>query len=89
MNRRRPPPAPPCVMVIFGAGGDLTKRKLLPSLYNLSTSGLLPERFAVIAVDRREMTSEDFRDRMSEEIRNNVGGEFAQDDWDNLGKGSR
>ncbi len=79
-----PPPAPPCVMVIFGAGGDLTKRKLLPSLYNLSASGLLPERFAVVAADRLEMSSEVFRERMSEEIRNNVGGEFAQGIWNEL-----
>lgn len=78
------PSAPPCVMVIFGAGGDLSKRKLIPSLYNLSASGLLPPRFGVVAVDRLEMTSEAFRDRMSEEIRDHVGRGFAEDIWDTL-----
>ena len=71
-------------MAIFGAGGDLTKRKLLPSLYNLSASGLLPASFGVLAVDRLESSSEAFRDRMSEEIRDNVGGELAHDIWDDL-----
>src|SRR6185436_5397944 len=43
-------PAPPCVMVIFGGAGDLTKRKLVPALYNLATSGLLGEAFAIVAI---------------------------------------
>ncbi|HEY3845709.1 MAG TPA: glucose-6-phosphate dehydrogenase, partial [Acetobacteraceae bacterium] len=41
----------PCAMVIFGAGGDLTKRLLVPALYNLSRTGLLPEHFAIVGVD--------------------------------------
>ena len=43
----------PCVVVIFGASGDLTKRKLLPALYHLEQAGLLPENFAVVGVARR------------------------------------
>jgi len=45
----------PCVVVIFGASGDLTKRKLLPALYHLEQSGLLPEDFAVVGVARRPL----------------------------------
>ncbi len=45
-------PAPACTLVIFGAGGDLTKRLLMPALYNLSTSKLLDDKFRVIGVDR-------------------------------------
>ena len=45
----------PCVVVIFGASGDLTKRKLLPALYHLQQSGLLPEKFAVVGVARRPL----------------------------------
>ena len=56
--------AGPCVIVIFGASGDLTKRKLLPSLYNLAASGLLAEAFAIIGVGRREWSDEDFRQQM-------------------------
>ena len=44
--------ADPCVLVIFGASGDLTRRKLLPALYNLSESKLLPDRLAVLGVPR-------------------------------------
>ena len=52
--RRQPKPADPCAMVIFGASGDLTKRLLVPALYNLSRTKLLPEQFAVIGVARTE-----------------------------------
>ena len=54
----------PCLLVIFGASGDLTKRKLIPSLYHLWTQGHLPESFAVLGVARTEQTSEDFRARL-------------------------
>src|SRR5271169_2513515 len=45
----------PCVVVIFGASGDLTKRKLLPALYHLEQSGLLPKDFSVVGVARRPL----------------------------------
>jgi len=48
----------PCVVVIFGASGDLTKRKLLPALYHLEQDGLLPENFAVVGVARRPLKDE-------------------------------
>ena len=54
----------PCVIVIFGASGDLTRRKLLPSLCNLAGSGLLAENFAIIGVGRKEWSDQDFREQM-------------------------
>ncbi len=51
---RRPDP---CIVVIFGASGDLTKRKLLPALYHLEQAGFLPEDFAVLGVARRSLES--------------------------------
>jgi glucose-6-phosphate 1-dehydrogenase len=45
----------PCIVVIFGASGDLTKRKLLPALYHLQQGGLLAEDFAVLGVARRPL----------------------------------
>ena len=57
-----------CVMVIFGASGDLTKRKLVPALWSLYQSRVLPEPFAVIGVARSEMTDEIFRGRMREAV---------------------
>ena len=62
-------PAGPCAMVIFGAAGDLTKRKLIPALYNLAKGGLLPQEFAIVGVARAPMTTEDFRQRMTRDIR--------------------
>ncbi|HMJ08494.1 MAG TPA: glucose-6-phosphate dehydrogenase, partial [Pyrinomonadaceae bacterium] len=53
--------AEPCVMVIFGATGDLTKRKLFPALYNLAKEKFLPESFAIVGVGRQEMESDEFR----------------------------
>ena len=44
-------PAPPCTLVIFGAGGDLTKRLLMPALYNLAGGGLLPDKLTIVGVD--------------------------------------
>ena len=57
-----------CVMIIFGASGDLTKRKLVPALWSLYQSRVLPEPFAVIGVARSEMTDEIFRTRMREAV---------------------
>lgn len=57
-------PAPPCALVVFGATGDLTKRKLMPALYNLAVGGSLPEPFAAIGISRRPLTNEEYRDQM-------------------------
>ena len=62
-------PAPPCTVVIFGAAGDLTKRKLVPALYNLKTHGLLPKEFAIVGVARREKTHEEFREEQTQSLR--------------------
>ena len=59
----------PCTMVIFGAGGDLTKRKLFPALYNLKANGLLPNDFAIIGFSGNKFTSQEFRDAQSKDIR--------------------
>src|SRR5207344_3401934 len=54
--------------VIFGAAGDLTKRKLIPALYNLKSNGLLPREFAVVGVTRKPKSHEQFREEMSQDI---------------------
>ncbi|MCW2957774.1 MAG: Glucose-6-phosphate 1-dehydrogenase 2 [Solirubrobacterales bacterium] len=62
-------PVHPTTLVIFGATGDLAKRKLLPALYNLAHEGSLPERFHLIGVSRREKGHEDFAGEADEAIR--------------------
>jgi glucose-6-phosphate 1-dehydrogenase len=61
-------PAPPCVFVIFGGSGDLTRRKLLPSLYNLARNGFLDEHFAILALGSKPLTDGAFRDRLADAI---------------------
>lgn len=59
---------PPTLFVIFGAQGDLTKRKLIPALYNLAASRHLPQEFCILGVDGISMTTEDFRLKISRDI---------------------
>ncbi|MEM7758863.1 MAG: glucose-6-phosphate dehydrogenase [Cyanobacteria bacterium P01_A01_bin.40] len=60
--------ADPCIIVIFGASGDLTKRKLIPALYNLASSNLLPDEFAVVGVARHSNSTAEFRQSMSQDF---------------------
>jgi glucose-6-phosphate 1-dehydrogenase len=62
-------PLPPTTFVVFGATGDLTQRKLLPALYNLACDGALPQRFALVASSRSQLTDEQFRALAAEAIR--------------------
>jgi len=58
-----------CVTAIFGASGDLTKRKLIPALYNLALENRLPERFAVVGYARSAMNDDGFRKKMRDAVR--------------------
>jgi glucose-6-phosphate 1-dehydrogenase len=75
-----PAVAPPCVMVIFGASGDLTRRKLLPALYNLKRDGLLGDRFAVLGTARTEMSDTAFRDLADPDLKACDDGQAKQQD---------
>jgi glucose-6-phosphate 1-dehydrogenase len=59
----------PCTIVVFGASGDLTKRKLVPALFNLQQEGLFPEKLNIIGVARRAMSSEQFREKAKAEYK--------------------
>ena len=56
----------PHIVVIFGASGDLTKRKLIPAIYELYSSNLLPDSFAVLGSSRTALSDNEFRERMQE-----------------------
>ena len=62
-------PGDPCTIVIFGAAGDLTKRKLLPAFYNLLASKFMPEKFAIVGVSIEKFTDQVFRNQLSGEIK--------------------
>lgn len=68
----------PCTLVIFGASGDLAKRKLIPALYNLYKRDLLPEKFSVVGFARSEMTDDEFRAKACEAIGESCEGAPAE-----------
>jgi len=87
LQRRRTPE--PCALTIFGASGDLTRRKIFPALYALAVRRLLPDRFGVLGVARTEMPDEEFRSRMEEAIKEHGRDEFRADIWEPLAKATR
>ncbi len=84
--RRRPEP---CTIVIFGASGDLTVRKLMPALYSLAFRHLLPERFTIVGAARTPGTDDSFREAMKDAVKQHSRDEFRQDIWDELCAGIR
>ena len=76
----------PCTMVIFGATGDLTRRKLIPALYNLKHQRLLPANFATVGFARREWDDDAFRMKMKEAVDSFAHG-IQQTVWDSFAEG--
>jgi glucose-6-phosphate 1-dehydrogenase len=77
-------PADPCALVIFGATGDLTKRLVVPALYNLSRSKALPEQFALIGVARSDGTADSWRERLHDMLKSFVGRAGAEFNTDHI-----
>jgi glucose-6-phosphate 1-dehydrogenase len=73
--------ADPCVMVIFGASGDLTKRKLVPALCNLVASGLLTEQFVIVGFSGMDYTTESFRAQMGTDIKEFASCDVTPEMW--------
>ena len=95
-------PGDPCVMVIFGASGDLTKRKLIPALYNLAKDNLLSREFALVGFSRPDWTHEQFREKCRDDmpsllelvnairgqtLSDQIGAEHEQDEHEGRGPG--
>jgi glucose-6-phosphate 1-dehydrogenase len=70
-----------CVMVIFGATGDLTKRKLIPALYNLAKAKLLSRKFALIGAAFDKLTEAEFRQQLAKDIRTYALSEIDEEVW--------
>jgi glucose-6-phosphate 1-dehydrogenase len=79
----------PCALVIFGASGDLTRRKLFPALYSLAYRRLLPDGFGVVGVSRTSMSDDEFRSKMEEGVKQFGRDEFRDDIWQPFAKGMR
>ena len=79
---------PSCAVVIFGANGDLTKRKLLPSLYRLAFERRLPQGFAVIGISRTALSDDEFRSKMEASVKEFLeNSPFDQALWDDFARG--
>ena len=74
----------PCALVIFGASGDLTHKKLMPALYSLMLRRLLPARFAIVGVARTDGDDDAFRSDMKDAVQKHARDEFRDDVWDEL-----
>jgi glucose-6-phosphate 1-dehydrogenase len=83
-SMRQPIPADPCAMVIFGASGDLTKRLLVPALYNLARTNLLPKKFALIGVARSEETVESWAAGLHDMLKSSLGEDVDNEVWQRL-----
>ncbi|MFN0155898.1 MAG: glucose-6-phosphate dehydrogenase [Gaiella sp.] len=84
--RRRPDP---CVVTIFGASGDLTKRKLLPALYALAYRRLLPERFAIVGIARSEQSTKQFVSAMRRHVKAYARDPYQTDVFEALARNVR
>ncbi len=78
--RRQAKPADPCTIVIFGASGDLTKRLVVPALYNLARTNILPENFSLIGVARTKEDTQEWRDHLHTMLESFVGNAAAEFD---------
>jgi glucose-6-phosphate 1-dehydrogenase len=75
-----------CTVVIFGATGDLTHRKLIPALYNIAADGELPPQLTVVGMARREKTDDAFRAELGEAVRKHSRQTVRDEVWDGFAK---
>ncbi len=77
----------PCAMVIFGVSGDLTARKLMPSLYDLAVGQPLPEGFSIVGVSHRDWSEEEFRAKMREAVAESARNPLTDESWESFARG--
>jgi glucose-6-phosphate 1-dehydrogenase len=88
-DKRLPRIAGPAGLVIFGVTGDLSRKKLMPAIYDLANRSLLPPGFALVGFARREWADEDFSELVYEAVRKYARTPFHQEVWDRLAEGIR
>jgi glucose-6-phosphate 1-dehydrogenase len=86
-EQRLPRVPEPGIIVIFGASGDLTARKLVPALYDLAAQRRLPMEFAVVGISRTDMSHEDYRERLRGALEKHRSGQVSEDVWESFSKG--
>src|SRR5215203_4499826 len=88
-DKRLPRIAGPCGLVIFGVTGDLSRKKLMPAIYDLANRGLLPPGFALVGFARRDWADQDFEKVVHDSVKQYARTEFREDVWKQLARGIR
>jgi glucose-6-phosphate 1-dehydrogenase len=88
-DKRLPRIAGPCGLVIFGVTGDLSRKKLMPAIYDLANRGLLPPGFSLVGFARRDWADEDFGQIVYDAVKQHARTPFRQEVWDRLAEGVR
>ncbi|MCY7397005.1 MAG: glucose-6-phosphate dehydrogenase [Nocardioides sp.] len=88
-DRRLPRIAGPCGMVLFGVTGDLSRKKVMPAIYDLANRGLLPPGFSLVGFARRDWADQDFAQIVHDSVREYARTEFREEVWKQLAEGFR
>lgn len=88
-DRRLHKIAGPSGLIMFGVTGDLSRKKLLPAIYDLANRGLLPPAFSLVGFARRDWTGQDFEQIVHDAVRSHARTEWSEDVWNQLSKGIR
>jgi glucose-6-phosphate 1-dehydrogenase len=88
-DRRLPRIAGPCGLVIFGVTGDLSRKKVMPAIYDLANRGLLPPGFSLVGFARRDWANQDFAQIVHDSVREHARTEFREEVWKQLAEGFR
>ncbi|MGZ4580641.1 MAG: glucose-6-phosphate dehydrogenase, partial [Nocardioidaceae bacterium] len=81
--------AGPCGMVIFGVTGDLSRKKVMPAIYDLASRGLLPPGFSLVGFARRDWADQDFAQIVHDSVKEHARTEFREEVWQQLAEGFR
>ena len=88
-DRRLPRIAGPCGMVLFGVTGDLSRKKVMPAIYDLANRGLLPPGFSLVGFARRDWANQDFAQIVHDSVKSYARTEFREEVWRQLAEGFR
>jgi glucose-6-phosphate 1-dehydrogenase len=89
LDQRLPRVAGPCGVVLFGVTGDLSRKKVMPAIYDLANRGLLPPGFALVGFARRDWADEHFAQLVHDNVREHSRTPFREEVWDQLAQGIR
>jgi glucose-6-phosphate 1-dehydrogenase len=88
-DRRLPRIAGPCGLVLFGVTGDLSRKKVMPAIYDLANRGLLPPGFSLVGFARRDWADQDFAQIVHDSVKAHARTEFREEVWQQLAQGIR